>query len=57
MDDLTKRKPQDAGKVNVNEDWEVRYWCKEFGCTEKQLRDAVRAVGVSAAAVRKYLGK
>lgn len=57
MDDLTKKKPQDASKVNVNEDWEVRYWCKEFGCTEQQLRNAVKAVGVSVAAVRKYLGK
>lgn len=56
-DDLSKRRPQDASKVNVHEDWEVRYWCKEFGCTEAQLKDAVKAVGVSAAAVKRYLGK
>jgi hypothetical protein len=54
-DDLSKRGPQDRSRVNVNEDWEVRWWCKEFGCTEAQLRAAVRAVGVSVAAVRKHL--
>lgn len=56
-DDLSKRRPQDASKVNVHEAWEVKYWCNEFGCTESQLRAAVQAVGVSAAAVRRYLGK
>jgi hypothetical protein len=56
-DDLTKRRPQDASKVNVNEPYEVRWWCSEFNCTEAQLRAAVKAVGVSAAAVKKYLGK
>jgi hypothetical protein len=56
-DDLHNRGPADRARVNVNEPWEVRWWCKDFGCTEAQLRTAVRAVGVSAAAVRKHLGK
>jgi hypothetical protein len=56
-DDLSKKKPQDASKINLNESWEVAYWCKEFGVTEAELRAAVKAVGVSVAAVRKYLGK
>lgn len=56
-DDLSKRGPQDAARVNVHEDWEVRYWCKALGCTEQQLKAAVKAVGVSAAAVRKHFGK
>lgn len=56
-DDLSKRRPQDATKVNVHESWEVRYWCQAFGCTEAELKAAVKAVGVSAAAVRKHLGK
>ena len=54
-DDLSKKRPQDSSQVNLSEDWEVKYWCKEFGCTEAQLREAVRAVGKSVAAVRKYL--
>lgn len=56
-DNLQNRGPADRSRVNVNESWEVRYWCKEFGCTEDQLRSAVRAVGVSAAAVRAHLRK
>jgi hypothetical protein len=56
-DDLHNRGPRDRARVNVNEDWEVRWWCKEFGCTEAQLRAAVRAVGVMAADVRRHLGK
>ena len=56
-DDLTKRRPQDSNRVNVHEPWEVNWWCAEFNCTKAQLIAAVNAVGVSAAAVRKYLGK
>ncbi len=55
-DDLTK-KPKDATRVNVNEDWELDYWSKKFGVTEEQLKNAVRAVGDSAEAVQRYLGK
>lgn len=54
-DDLSKRGPADRSRVNVNEAWEVRYWCGAFGCTEQQLREAVRKVGVMAADVRKHL--
>lgn len=55
MDDLTKRGPADRSRVNVHEDWELRYWARAFGVTPDQLKAAVRAVGVSAAAVRAYL--
>lgn len=56
-DDLSNRGPQDRARVNVNEDWEVRYWTKEFACTEAQLKKAVDAVGVMADKVRAYLKK
>jgi hypothetical protein len=56
-DDLSNRGPADRSRVNVNESWEVRYWCKEFGCTEEQLREAVKAVGVMAADVRQHFRK
>ncbi|MFJ3460871.1 DUF3606 domain-containing protein [Achromobacter spanius] len=32
-----------------------RNWTKELGVTEEQLRAAVKAVGVSASAVRDHL--
>ena len=56
-DNLKKRGPKDATKVNVNETWEINYWSEKFNCSKTKLVEAVKAVGVSAAAVRKYLGK
>jgi len=56
-DDLSNRGPQDRARVNVKEDWEVRYWTKEFGCTEAKLKEAVDTVGVMADKVRTYLKK
>lgn len=56
-DDLKNRGPADRTRVNVNEAWERAYWCKEFGCTETQLRAAVVAVGVMAVNVRRHLSK
>ena len=46
VDDLTNRGPRDRNRVDVNEDWELRYWTKKFGCTSTELRNAVQAVGV-----------
>lgn len=56
-DDLTKKRPNDSSRINVHEEWEVTYWCRRLGCTKMQLIAAVTAVGVSAEAVRKHLGK
>jgi hypothetical protein len=56
-DDLSNRGPADRSRINVNEAWEVSYWCKALGCTEQQLRDAVKSVGVMADAVRSHLRK
>lgn len=55
-DDLSNRGPKDQSRVNVNEPWEVRYWCTKFKCTEAQLKAAVKTVGPMAAAVAKQLG-
>lgn len=55
MDDKTKTRPQDASKVNVNQAYEINWWCAEFGCTPAQLRAAVQAVGTGADAVRRHL--
>ncbi|URK95997.1 DUF3606 domain-containing protein [Pseudomonas sp. BYT-1] len=56
-DDLSNRGPHDRSRINIEESWEVRYWSQKFGVTEQQLKDAVRAVGQSAEAVQKQLGK
>lgn len=54
-DDLTNRGPADRLRVNVNEPWEVIYWCKRFGCTKDQLVAAVNAVGVMVVDVESQL--
>ena len=56
-DNLTNRGPADRARINVHESWELTYWCKELGVTPEVLKQAVQAVGVMAADVRRYLGK
>lgn len=56
-DDLKNSGPQDRARVNVNEEHEVRYWCKELACSEMELRSAVRVAGPSAEAVRAHLNR
>ena len=54
-DNLQDRGPRDRTRVNVDEDWERRYWTNELGVSEEQLRKAVQKVGASVDAVRKEL--
>ncbi len=54
-DDKTKTRPQDAKRINVNEDYELRDWSKKFGVTPDQLKEAVKQAGTSAEAVEKHL--
>ncbi len=56
-DDKNIRHPHDGKRIDLNDQNEVRNWCKIFGVTEEKLKQAVRAVGDSAKAVREYLGK
>ena len=55
MDDRKKKGSQDRSKINMHEDFEVKYWTKELGVTKERLQKAVDKVGNSAAAVRKEL--
>ena len=54
-DNKALRNPQDSSRVNMNEDYEVRYWTNKFNCTEEQLGIAVKAVGSSAEKVEQFL--
>jgi len=56
-DDKSNRGPADAQRVNVNEDYEVKYWTRALGVSEEKLRETVKRVGVMAADVREALGK
>jgi hypothetical protein len=49
------RTPADVNRVNVSEEWEVRWWCDRFGCTETALRTAVSSAGDVADDVQREL--
>jgi hypothetical protein len=54
-DTLFTRETPDPTRINLSGAWELQYWCKRFRVSEKRLREAVKAVGVMAVAVRAYL--
>ncbi len=56
-DDLKQRAPQDASRISLSEDWELRYWTKALGVSEDRLRQLVKEHGHSAAKVKQALGK
>ena len=56
-DDKTNRGQPDRSKINMGEDYEVKYWTRHFGVTREELQKVVDRVGNSAAAVAKEFGK
>lgn len=52
---MSKDLSQDRKLVALDQDYEVRDWCKSLGCTAEQLRAAVAAVGNSAERIREHL--
>lgn len=54
-DDRTNAGRQDRTRINVNEDYEVRYWSHRFQVEPDQIRVAVSAVGTYAVDVEHYL--
>jgi hypothetical protein len=56
-DDLKNRGAADRSRVNVHEDYEVRYWTEKWSVSKEQLVDAVKNAGVSVDAVARELGK
>jgi hypothetical protein len=49
--------PKDRSKVNVTDPTEVAYWCDKFGCSQTQLRTAVKVVGPTPNKVRTHLAE
>ena len=54
---MSHRIPNDAERVNVNDDAELAYWCRELDCDADALREAVSAAGVDLANVRMHLAQ
>ena len=56
-DNKSKTGSPDRERINLSEDYEVQYWTKELGISEKELRDVIQAVGNTSKAVREHLSK
>jgi hypothetical protein len=46
----------DRSKINIDDEEEVKYWCRHLKITREELERVVEKMGNSAAAVRKELG-
>ena len=57
VDDKINRVHPDRSRINMDEDYEVKYWTKHLDVSREELQRAVDKVGNSASAVRKELGK
>jgi len=55
MDNKTLKRPHDASRINLSEDYEVRYWMKEFGVGEEELKRLALKHKGSVAAIREEL--
>ncbi|MDQ3038753.1 MAG: DUF3606 domain-containing protein [Pseudomonadota bacterium] len=56
-DDKNNSGSPDRDRIDVNTDYELEYWTKALGVSPQVLRAAVDAVGPTANAVRRHLGK
>ena len=56
-DDKSQTGPADDTRINVNQDYEVRYWSQTLGVTPEKLKELVDQNGVLVKDVRKALGK
>lgn len=56
-DNLQSAGPQDRSRINVHEEWEVRYWTEALGVSKEQLTEIVKEVGPAVSAVRQRLNK
>jgi hypothetical protein len=56
-DDLTNRGPQERSRINMHEDYEIRYWTKALGVSKEELQKLVDKHGSSATKIKEALGK
>lgn len=57
MDNKQRVGAPDRNLINVNEDYELRYWSEKFGISRDELREAVKQAGTSVEKVKAYLNK
>jgi hypothetical protein len=54
-DDKSNRGEPDRSSININEDYEVRYWTQALGVSRERLEELVRKHGNSAETIRQAL--
>lgn len=47
--------PLDPSRIELTEDYELRFWTCHFACTSQELLGAIEAVGVDASAVSNFI--
>jgi hypothetical protein len=55
-DDLKHKAPADTKKINLQEKWEVDYWCKKLHTNKTKLSRAVSESGADVTHVKEWLG-
>lgn len=56
-DNTNIRQPEDPTKVNINQQWEIDYWCKKWSITKERLLKTVKKVGPMVVDIKKELGR
>jgi len=56
-DDLNNQRSPDNQLINMNQEYEIRYWTQKFKVSREDLQRAVNAAGPRAAAVEQHLRK
>ncbi len=56
-DNTNIRQPEDPAKVNINQQWEIDYWCKKWSITKERLLKIVKKVGSMVVDIKKELGR
>ena len=55
-DDKLNRGEPDRSKINMSEDYEVKYWTEHLGVTKDELQKVVNRVGTLAKDVEREFG-
>ena len=42
-------------RINVNDAWQVLWWCRYLGITKTQLEGAIETVGTAVGDIKQYL--
>jgi hypothetical protein len=54
-DELKRPGRLDDSRINIGQDYEVRYWCEKLRVSPEQLKSAVAKVGPLVKHVREHL--